>query len=112
MEKKALDRNSLIVKFAAIGLAVNLILSVLKITSGLVIGSRAITLDGINSLTDSVSCAFIIVSAFLAKKHADKAHPFGYGRLEYVFSLMFAILIMYFGVRSIVEAIKDIIEES
>ena len=110
METKVQDRSSLIVKFAAIGLAVNLILSVLKIASGLVIGSRAITLDGINSLTDSISCAFIIVSAFLAKKHADKVHPFGYGRFEYVFSLMFAFFIMYFGGKSIVSAVRDIIK--
>lgn len=112
METKGQDRNSIIVEFAAIGLAVNLILSVLKIASGLVIGSRAITLDGVNSLTDSISCAFIIVSAFLAKKHADKVHPFGYGRFEYVFSLMFAMFIMYFGVKSIYSAVKDIINGS
>ena len=111
MGKKGQDRNTLIVKFATIGVVINLTLSALKIISGLTIASRAILLDGVNSLSDCISCAFIIVSAFLAMKHADKAHPFGYGRLEYVCSLLFAMFIMYIGGRSIFNAVRDIIED-
>lgn len=112
MRKKRHDRNTLIVRCAAIGVAINLVLFVLKTASGLATGSRAIALDGVNSLTDSVSCAFVIVSALLARKHADKDHPFGYGRLEYVFSLIFAMFIMYYGANSIAEAVRHIIKGS
>ncbi|MBP5163367.1 MAG: cation transporter [Spirochaetales bacterium] len=105
-------RSKSIIKFAAIGMAMNLVLFLGKMIIGLSIGSNAIFLDSLNSLSDSISSIFIIVSAALAMRNADKSHPFGYGRLEYVCSLLFSMFIMYLGARSIIGAVKGILGEA
>ena len=105
-------RNRTIIRFAAIGVAINFALFVGKIIIGLSTGSKAIVLDSVNSISDSISCAFVIVSAALAMKNADRSHPFGYGRLEYVCSLLFSVFIMYLGTRAIVESVERILGEA
>ncbi len=112
MSTDSLLRSKTIIRYAAIGVAMNLALFLGKLIIGLSIASNAIVLDSLNSLSDSISSVFIIVSAALAMKNADRSHPFGYGRLEYVCSLLFSMFIMYLGVRSIVEAVKGIFGES
>ncbi len=106
------NRNRTIIKFSAIGVGINLALFVGKIVIGLSTGSKAIVLDSVNSLSDSISCAFVIISAVLAMKNADKSHPFGYGRLEYACSLLFSAFIMYLGAKAITESVGRIIGET
>ncbi len=74
------DRNKSIIKVAAVGILVNFLLFSGKIITGMAIDSNVIVLDAVNSLSDSVSCVFIIISSFLAMRNADRTHPFAYGR--------------------------------
>ena len=106
------ERNRAVIRYSMVGVAINIVLCVGKLTVGLSIGSTAIQLDGINSLADSVASFFIILSAFLAMKRADKVHPFGYGRFEYLFSLLFAMFIIYIGGKAVVEAVIGIFDDS
>ena len=106
------ERNRAVIRYSMVGVVINILLCIGKLIVGLSIGSTAIQLDGINSLADSVASFFIILSAFLAMKRADKVHPFGYGRFEYLFSLLFAMFIIYIGGKAVVEAVIGIFEDA
>lgn len=84
-------------------------LAAFKAGAGLVAGSIAIVLDAVNNLTDAMSSIITIVGIKLAKKHPDKKHPFGYGRIEYFSTMLIALLVLFAGVTSIVESGKKII---
>ncbi|MBP5163303.1 MAG: cation transporter [Spirochaetales bacterium] len=105
------ERNKAIIRCALFGITANLLLFGGKLITGLAIKSNVVVLDAVNSLSDSISAVFIIVSTLLAMRRADKVHPFGYGRIEYIVSLLFAMFIMYVGGRGAVEGIIGIFEE-
>lgn len=86
--------------FASVfGLFVNLLLFGLKLAVGLMSASMAIVADAVNNLSDSFSNCISIVSFQIAKKPADKEHPFGHARVEYLFSSVLAIIIVIVGVQ-------------
>ncbi|MBQ9061178.1 MAG: cation transporter [Firmicutes bacterium] len=103
------DRTRDIIKYNLISIGLNLVLSVLKLIIGFSVHSRAIALDAINGFSDMMSAGIAILSATAASRKADKAHPLGYGRLEYLSSLAVTVLIMYMGLRAIIDSVKDII---
>ncbi|MCD7763607.1 MAG: cation diffusion facilitator family transporter [Lachnospiraceae bacterium] len=103
------SRNKTIVKTSIIGVAVNALLSVLKIIIGTLSGSIAIILDAINNLSDAASSIITIVGAKLAGKEPDKKHPFGHGRIEYFSALVISLLVLYAGVTSLEESVSGIL---
>lgn len=103
------SRNKTIIKYNIAGIVTNLALSVLKLIIGSITKSSAVMLDGINSFADMMSSFFSLVSTALGSRKADKAHPMGYGRLEYVSSFVITMIIIFVGLKSILSAIKSII---
>lgn len=103
------NRKRIIIKTSIIGIITNILLSTFKTIIGLISSSIAIILDAVNNLTDALSSIITIVGTKMADKEADKEHPFGHGRIEYLSALIIAILILYAGLTSIVESIKKII---
>ena len=98
-----------IIKYNIAGILMNLSLSIGKLTIGLLTHSHAVILDGVEGFSDLISSVFTIFSAKIGAKKADKEHPFGYGRMEYLMSILVTIIIMLVGLRSIVESIRNII---
>ena len=76
---------------------------------GLMSNSIAIILDAVNNLSDALSSVVTIIGAKLGAKQPDKKHPLGYGRIEYLSSMIVAALVLYAGITSLVESIKKII---
>ena len=109
MEAVRDDRNKEIIRFNIIAIAVNLVLATAKITVGTIARSAAVTLDGVNSMADMISSALILVFARLSDKKADKDHTFGFGRLEYLCSMIVTMLVMGIGLKSMFDAIKEIL---
>lgn len=105
----AKTRNNEIIKYNIIMILMNLFLSIAKITVGILTHAHAVILDGVEGLSDIISSAFTIFSAKIGEKKADKTHPFGYGRIEYLISLFVTIIIMLVGIRTINESVKNII---
>lgn len=103
MREKAITRTSII------GIITNVFLAAFKAGAGLLAGSIAIVLDAVNNLTDAMSSIITIVGIMLAKKHPDKKHPFGYGRIEYFSTMLISVLVLVAGVTSIIESVKKII---
>lgn len=105
----AAEREKTIVKTSVIGILANVMLSVFKAFVGLVSNSIAVTLDAVNNLSDALSSVITIIGAKLGAKQPDKKHPLGYGRIEYLSSMIVAAIVLYAGITSLVESIKKII---
>ena len=82
---------------STIGIVCNIFLFVTKYVMGTISNSIAIISDGFNNLSDCLSCVITFVSYKLAAQPADKDHPFGHGRIEYLSSLIIAVIIMLVG---------------
>lgn len=104
-----MDRNREIVKASLMGIAGNGLLVVFKLIVGFGSHSIAIVLDGINNATDALSSIVTIIGMKLAGKKADRHHPFGYGRVEYLTSALIAVIILVAGLISLRESIEKII---
>lgn len=102
------DRDKTIIKTSVLGIVANIFLSVFKMAVGLISGSIAIILDSVNNLSDALSSVVTIAGIKLSAKQPDKKHPFGFGRIEYISSLVVSFIILYIGVTSVVESIKKI----
>ena len=103
------ERKQKIIKISIIGIITNISLSAFKALIGFISSSIAIVLDAVNNLTDALSSIITIIGTKLAGKEADKEHPFGHGRIEYISALSISILIIYAGLTSLFESIKKII---
>ncbi|MBR3129500.1 MAG: cation transporter [Clostridia bacterium] len=105
----AANREKTIVKTSIIGILTNVLLVGFKAFVGLMSNSIAIILDAVNNLSDELSSVVTIIGAKLGAKQPDKKHPLGYGRIEYLSSMIVAALVLYAGITSLVESIKKII---
>ncbi len=106
----AANREKTIVKTSIIGILTNVLLVGFKAFVGLMSNSIAIILDAVNNLSDALSSVVTIIGAKLGAKQPDKKHPLGYGRIEYLSSMIVAALVLYAGITSLVESIKKIID--
>lgn len=105
----AVNREKAIVKTSIIGIVTNILLVGFKAFIGLVTNSIAVILDAVNNLSDALSSVVTIIGAKLGAKQPDKKHPLGYGRIEYLSSMIVAALVLYAGITSLVESVKKII---
>ena len=105
----AAERERIIVRTSITGIGANVLLAVFKAFVGIVSHSIAVTLDAVNNLSDAMSSVVTIIGAKLGAKKPDKKHPLGYGRIEYLSSLIVATLVLYAGITSLVESVKKII---
>ncbi|WP_291575462.1 cation diffusion facilitator family transporter [Clostridium sp. UBA4548] len=93
-----------------IGIVVNLLLFGVKFTVGLIVNSIAVTADAFNNLSDVGSSVVTIFGFKLSSKPADREHPFGHGRIEYISGLIVAFLVLMVGfefVKSSFDRIKN-----
>ena len=75
-----------------VGIFLNLILFAGKLSAGLLVRSVAVTADAFNNLSDAASSVITLIGFKLAGKRADRDHPFGHGRIEYLAGLMISML--------------------
>lgn len=91
---------------STIGISANILLSAAKITVGLLFSSLAVLADGLNNLTDSASSGVSLLGFKIANKPADKKHPFGHARMEYLCALIISFIICALGVELVISSIK------
>lgn len=108
-KEQLIDRTKEIFKTSVIGIAANVLLVIFKAIIGLATHSIAIVLDAVNNLSDALSSVITIVGTKLAGKPADKKHPMGYGRIEYLTSAIISVIVLYAGITSLVSSVKQII---
>lgn len=103
------NREKIIIRTSIIGILANIFLSAFKAFVGIITNSIAIIMDSVNNLSDALSSVITIVGTKLAGKPADKKHPFGHGRVEYLTALVIAVIILYAGLTACIESVKKII---
>ena len=103
------ERKKIIVGTSVLGIVTNVLLVIFKMAVGIISNSIAVILDAVNNLSDALSSVITIVGAYLAGKAPDKKHPLGYGRIEYLTSMLVASIVLYAGITSAVESVKKII---
>ncbi len=103
------DRDRAIIKASFVGIIGNMVLVIFKLIVGFASHSIAIILDGVNNATDVISSVVTIVGTKLAARKPDRRHPFGYGRIEYLTSVVIAAIILAAGIISLRESILKII---
>ncbi len=103
------DRNAVVVRCGAVGIVANVALAVAKAAIGFASNSLAIVLDAVNSLTDAVSSVVTIVGVKLAARPADREHPMGYGRVEYLSALLVAAAVFATGVITLRDSVLKIL---
>lgn len=91
------------------GMVLNLLLFVAKFTVGTLFGSVAISADAINNLSDAGSQIISFISFRISAKPADREHPFGHARIEYVASMIVSFLILLIGIEMIKESVTKIL---
>lgn len=91
------------------GIVVNGLIFLIEIIVGGIVNSVAVTADAFHNLTDVISSVITIISFRLAGKPADKKHPFGHGRIEYLSALFVAMVIIVIGYEFIRTSIEKIL---
>lgn len=102
-------REKIVIKTSIISIISNVVLAIFKAIVGLVSNSIAIISDAVNNLSDALSSIITIIGTKLAGKVPDKKHPYGYGRIEYMTSLVVSGIVLYAGITALIESVKKII---
>ena len=103
------NREKTVIITSIISIISNIVLAGFKVFIGLLANSIAIISDAVNNLSDALSSIITIAGTKLAGKAPDKKHPYGYGRIEYMTSLIVSAIVLYAGLTAMVESIKKII---
>lgn len=100
-------------KFAGVvGIIINLLLFSAKLLVGTIAGSIAICADAFNNLTDASSSVITLIGFKLSNKPADKDHPYGHARYEYIAALAVATMTMVVGLELLLSSFKKIFNPS
>ena len=92
-----------------VGISVNLILTLIKLVIGILTFSLAVVADALNNLSDAGSSIVTFVSFKLSSKPADRDHPFGHARLEYIASMIVSFLILIVGFETLSKSFSELI---
>jgi cation diffusion facilitator family transporter len=93
---------------AMVGIACNVVLCFFKIFVGIVFKSVSILADGVNNLSDAANSIITLIGFKLASKPADKDHPFGHARYEYLSGLLVSFLILMLGLTLVKSSVIKI----
>lgn len=83
----------------AVGIICNCLLAAGKLIAGHMTSSMSITADGLNNLSDGASSVVTLLGFKLAEKPADRKHPYGHARIEYIAGLTVAVMILFIGLE-------------
>lgn len=80
-----------------VGICCNVLLFLAKLFTGMMINSISVMADAFNNLSDAASSIISFVGVKMSEKPADKEHPFGHGRIEYISAFIVAFLVIQVG---------------
>ena len=95
---------------SGVGIFCNVLLTIAKMVIGILLHSVSVTADAFNNLSDAGSSIIGMIGVKMAEKPADKEHPFGHGRLEYIAALIVSFLVIEVGFTFFKNAIVKIRE--
>ncbi|MFB9861284.1 cation diffusion facilitator family transporter [Salinicoccus siamensis] len=95
-----------------IGMAVNILLAVLKLIGGMLGNSRALIADAVHSASDVLSSLAVLIGIRASRKPPDEEHPYGHGKSENVATLIIAILLIVVGFEIIYNSVRSLVSGS
>ena len=105
-------RTREIVRVGRTAILVSVVLALLEALEGVFSGSVSMILDGLSHITEASNAVITVLGVRLAGKPADRKHPFGYGRVEYLSGLLIAGLTAYAGITGILGGIQSALHPS
>ena len=93
-----------------VGVIINIVLFIIKLSIGLVTSSIAILADAFNNLSDVAASIITIIGFKMSSMPADKQHPYGHGRFEYISASIVATIVMVVGFQFIKTSIERIFD--
>ena len=90
------------------GIISNLVLFIMKFTIGLLTGSVSIVGDSVNNISDMGSSVVTLIGFKMSNAPADKEHPYGHERIEYIAGLIVSIIILVVGFQLLMQSITAI----
>lgn len=91
------------------GIISNIMLFALKLSIGLYLNSIAVMADAFNNLSDVASSVVTIFGFKMSGKPADKEHPFGHGRFEYIAAMVVSFMVLLVGFEFVKSSVNRII---
>ncbi len=104
-----MKRESIGVRVSAVGIAANVMLFAVKLVFGILSGTVSLIADATNNLSDAGSSLISMISFRIAAKPADRDHPFGHARIEYVSSMIVSFLVMLIAVSLLKTSVEKMI---
>ena len=101
-------RHAYGIMMSIVGIVVNIALSILKLIFGTLCGSISVTADAMNNMSDAGSQIISLISFKISAKPADRDHPFGHARIEYVASMIVSFLVLLVSVELMKESVIKI----
>ena len=95
-------------KASILGILGNIFLLIIKLIAGFITNSQAMISDAVNSLSDIVSSVMTYIGNKIASKEADDYHILGYGKAEYIFSLLISITMILLSLQLIYNSINSL----
>ena len=102
-------REQQIIRVSFIGIITNIFLAGFKFTVGFLANSVAIMIDALNNASDVMSSVITIIGTKLAGRPADKQHPYGHGRVEYITAEVISAIVLYAGITALIESVRKIL---
>lgn len=103
-------RHQQIIHASWISIAGNSILSVMKITVGLIAGSMAVVADGVDSASDVITSVITLITAHIMSRPPDIRYPYGYERADTIASKVLSFVIFFAGAQLAISTITKLIE--
>jgi cation diffusion facilitator family transporter len=94
---------------AGIGMAVNVLLAIIKIVTGIVGNSYALIADGIESTTDIISSLIVWTGLKISSLPADEDHPYGHGKAEPMAGMVVALALLGAAIFIAIQSVREII---
>lgn len=95
-----------------LGILLNILLFTIKLLVSLLSGSISIISDAFNNLSDASSSVITLIGFKMSSKPADKEHPFGHQRIEYICAFIISFIIMFIGIELGISSVKKIVSPS
>lgn len=104
------DKQKVLLRASWVSTIGNSILSIAKITIGIIAGSMAVLGDGIDSATDVVISVIMIITAGIVSRPPSRKYPYGYQKAESVATKILSLVVFYAGVKMLISTLTMLVE--
>ena len=110
--KEEIEHIHTIIHINKLSIAINILLSIIKLFCGYVFSLNSLIADGINSLSDLINNVLVLIGAKIEIEPNDEDHPFGHGKVESIFSLIIVLLIIFSSLNTLRNGFINLIKNN